>query len=190
MTTRADLIGKRFGRLEVINFFEVRKKEARWRCRCDCGNEIIASTANLNKGHVTSCKCLQKEICRETIKIAREYNKLPEGESEFRCLYRDYRSNSEKKNRTFNLSLEEFRSLASGNCFYCGVEPFNSTNHSERSNGKFIYNGIDRVDNEKGYEKDNVVSCCKICNHAKHTLSQKEFMEYLYRITRKYKEYV
>ena len=30
------------------------------------------------------------------------------------------------------------------------------------------YNGVDRKFNKKGYEIDNVISCCKICNIAKN----------------------
>jgi hypothetical protein len=30
--------------------------------------------------------------------------------------------------------------------------------------GEWVYNGIDRVDNNKQYIKENLVSCCKKCN--------------------------
>ena len=39
------------------------------------------------------------------------------------------------------------------------------------------YNGIDRLDNSKGYEKENTVTCCGICNKMKLTLTLKEFIE-------------
>jgi len=38
------------------------------------------------------------------------------------------------------------------------------------------YNGIDRVDNSRGYESGNVVSCCGVCNMLKHVLSKEEFL--------------
>ena len=44
------------------------------------------------------------------------------------------------------------------------------------------YNGIDRVDSSKGYEYNNVVSCCKNCNSAKMQLSIKEFKEHIIKI--------
>ena len=36
-------------------------------------------------------------------------------------------------------------------------------------------NGVDRVDNTKGYSVDNSVPCCKFCNTAKHTMSEGDF---------------
>lgn len=54
-----DLSGKRFGRLTVINR---QPNSSLWKCRCDCGNEVITDTNHLNMGHTQSCGCLQKEI--------------------------------------------------------------------------------------------------------------------------------
>lgn len=39
----------------------------------------------------------------------------------------------------------------------------------------FIYQGIDRVDSDKGYVTGNVLPCCRICNCAKGTLTKTEF---------------
>jgi hypothetical protein len=36
-----DLTGKRFGRLTVVGIYDRTPNGCiRWRCRCDCGNEI------------------------------------------------------------------------------------------------------------------------------------------------------
>lgn len=65
MKTPAELIGKRFGRLLVIARAENRKGHRFWRCVCDCGNEKLSSSGNLNGGTVRSCGCLQKEAMRK-----------------------------------------------------------------------------------------------------------------------------
>lgn len=58
-----DLTGMRFGRLAVVESVGQNKnKNYLWRCRCDCGNEIITSGGNLTSGKVKSCGCLQKDI--------------------------------------------------------------------------------------------------------------------------------
>lgn len=49
-------------------------------------------------------------------------------------------------------------------------------------NGDYVYNGIDRVDNTKGYTIDNVVPCCGICNMAKGKLNQQEFQNWIKRV--------
>jgi hypothetical protein len=50
--------------------------------------------------------------------------------------------------------------------------------------GVYIYNGIDRVDNTRGYSIDNCVACCKQCNWAKRELPQQEFIDWIHRVSR------
>lgn len=57
-----EMLGKRFGRLVVIDKTEQRKKRSViWKCKCDCGGEWFASSQDLNYGTVKSCGCIQKE---------------------------------------------------------------------------------------------------------------------------------
>lgn len=53
---QADLIGKKFGRLTLLEI-----KENGWLCRCDCGIEKIIKRTNIIKGATQSCGCLHKE---------------------------------------------------------------------------------------------------------------------------------
>ena len=65
-----DLTNKRFGKLIAVE--KVGKDKARnilWRCKCDCGNEVIAKACELNRGHCHSCGCYQKERASEANKI-------------------------------------------------------------------------------------------------------------------------
>lgn len=50
-------IGKRFGRLTVTEYAGKENGMHRWRCRCDCGNEIIARQTRLQSGQTKSCGC-------------------------------------------------------------------------------------------------------------------------------------
>lgn len=59
---REKIIGERFGRLTVLSFEGVYNKKAIFKCRCDCGNEIIVRGADLKSGNTTSCGCLQKKV--------------------------------------------------------------------------------------------------------------------------------
>lgn len=60
---RAELEGKKFGRLSVIKYAgKYRDREALWECLCDCGNIIKVHTATLTSGHTKSCGCLHSEI--------------------------------------------------------------------------------------------------------------------------------
>lgn len=73
MSKETALLGKRFGRLEVIAYDSVSKNgHTKWLCRCDCGKEMVKFGTNLRKAHTQSCGCLQKEKSREGIDKWRE----------------------------------------------------------------------------------------------------------------------
>lgn len=50
--------------------------------------------------------------------------------------------------------------------------------------GDYLYNGIDRFDNNIHYILSNCVPCCKICNRMKHTMTAQEWLDHLDRITK------
>lgn len=54
----AQLEGKRFGRLEILNRAKNKGRSAAWLCRCDCGNTTVVTTGELNRGRTQSCGCL------------------------------------------------------------------------------------------------------------------------------------
>lgn len=72
-----DYIGKRFGRLTVIEYGgrEYRRTEKSratvnlWKCRCDCGNEVTVPQSQLQSGVSRSCGCFQKEQAQATLRL-------------------------------------------------------------------------------------------------------------------------
>lgn len=59
---KINLTGHIYGRLTAISqVLPTVKGGARWLCRCECGNEKIASTRKLRNGKAKSCGCLSKE---------------------------------------------------------------------------------------------------------------------------------
>lgn len=64
-----DLTGKRFGKLVVQEHAGVSKfKAALWKCRCDCGKEVIVNSNALRTGHTQSCGCKRKEATSQWLK--------------------------------------------------------------------------------------------------------------------------
>lgn len=60
-----DETGKRYGRLTVIEQAPVpehvkEKRQAFWRCRCDCGNIVVTNGSNLRRGDTVSCGCYNR----------------------------------------------------------------------------------------------------------------------------------
>lgn len=59
-----DLTGQRFGRLVVLSRGPNNKtNHVMWRCRCDCGKEIMVFSGVLRKS-VRSCGCAAAEKAR------------------------------------------------------------------------------------------------------------------------------
>ncbi|WP_246147523.1 alcohol dehydrogenase [Secundilactobacillus folii] len=65
---RIDLTNHRFGRLTVTAFAGSGKNgNAQWKCRCDCGKEVVVDSYLLRKGYTKSCGCLRRERGREVM---------------------------------------------------------------------------------------------------------------------------
>jgi hypothetical protein len=62
-----EMVGHRQGRLVVVKRAKksVKKGEARWICRCDCGTVFEVVGSNLRNGCTRSCGCIQHEMCGE-----------------------------------------------------------------------------------------------------------------------------
>ena len=58
-------------------------------------------------------------------------------------------------------------------CEYCGDQP---------RGGKKM-NGLDRIDSEQGYFRENVVTCCWKCNRSKSTMELEEWLEHCHKVT-------
>ncbi len=170
-------IGEKHGRLTLLEVIGKQLKTCYCLFKCECGNLKKARLNPVRAGRIQSCGCLKYEY---VIKMVNKL-KLPSGESAFNKLFNDYIRNAKKHNRSFLLNKDEFRFFTKQNCYYCNDKPSNISKNYEL-NGEYIYNGIDRVDNNMGYEIKNCVTCCRICNKMKETLPQKEFINHLRKI--------
>lgn len=171
MSNRLDLTGKKFSSWEVIEFSEMRKHGSYWKCECKCGNKRVVRGSSLTSGASKSCDLGE---CK--------YNGLPNGIANFNHIYRYYKHNAKLKNLEFKLTQKQFKNITSKNCHYCNGEP-NNEYKAKSTNGSFIYNGIDRKNNKKGYTIRNSLPCCKKCNFLKKDMSYKEFTEHIYTIS-------
>lgn len=174
---RLNLVGKRFGRLLVIKDAGTRHRqknhsESMWLCKCDCGNSKIITGSNLKTGDSTSCGCYNKERIKET-------KTIPEKEHRINRIIGIYIRSAAKKGLLFDLGREQFDALITSNCYYCGATPANKISPHGR---EIIYQGIDRLDNSKGYTSDNTVPCCITCNKMKKVLTYAEFLKHIQKI--------
>jgi len=162
-----DETGNRFGKLVVLKHVKTDYRGWHWLCQCDCGNQTVVVGGELRRGTTYGCGC----------------NRIiyPKGEAASRETFSLYKKNAKKRGIDWQLTLNEFLELTQGTCHYCGAKPTNEY-IGTRLNGSYIYNGIDRKNNDLGYTKENTVSCCKRCNFAKRDASYRDFVDYLDRL--------
>lgn len=175
-----DLTDKKFGRLIVKGVATERNKRGRlqWKCECDCGNIAYIVTSSLTRNGTQSCGCLRREWLADRNKRKPFPPKYEGNQAAQNRLYGVYTRTAKIKGYDFTIDKQTFLTLTSQKCNYCGTMPKRECK-SYRSGFSYFYNGLDRVDNTKGYTEDNVVTCCLTCNKAKGTMTLLEFKQWI-----------
>lgn len=168
-----DETGKTYGRLLVVSPNGRLNREFAWLCKCRCGKEITVRGSSLRRGQTKSCGCLSADASANR-------RKRPDKQASFNKFYSRIKIGASRRGYKFSLTKKYVKDICSRSCFYCGKQP-------SQSNGKdlnryyggdlFIHNGLDRVDNTKGYIDGNVVPCCWSCNRIKGSFSIQEFQK-------------
>jgi len=169
--------GLEFGMWTVLEIAErdIRGK-AQVRCQCKCGTIKVIRANSLLRGTSTCCGCIPKSKPRISL-FTRTCNNL----------YAKYRCMARKRKIEFNISKRGFLGLVFESCFYCGNSPNNLCKSVRDPNYLLKYNGLDRLNNNLGYSKDNCVPCCFTCNQMKGTQSYGNFINHMKTII-KYRE--
>ena len=76
------------------------------------------------------------------------------------------------------IGLQTFKELVVQPCVYCGFEASNEV-RDRRSRLVLRINGVDRIDNTKGYVEGNVAPSCRYCNAAKNDRKLKYFLHWI-----------
>jgi hypothetical protein len=96
--------------------------------------------------------------------------------SSFKRLYRRRKKDAATHGREFSLNMEDFYYLTSQPCYLCATPP--SQIFDKRVKKSYIYNGLDRMDCDKGYTLSNVRPCCKKHNYLRGNLSYQDLYRY------------
>lgn len=170
--------GHKFGHLTVVKQFVSIHNKTFAECSCDCGKNKTFELYKVKNNYVESCGCQRIENNQHTNS---SFKRKEYGWSSFVLVYNGYKTNAKYGRggeREFGLTKDDAMKLFKGNCFYCGKEP-SSVKRTAKTYGEFIYNGIDRKDNSKGYTVDNCVSCCEFCNFTKSDTPYEKFVEWI-----------
>lgn len=187
MTQVADHTGKRYYQLTVIKRANNDTNgRSTWLCKCDCGKEVLVKGFSLSTGNTKSCGC-RNDIWKKNLGKRRRdamQIKYPGNVSAILRLYAGYKRGASVRNLDFDLGLEEFKTITQQPCYYCGIPPRQVIHTAHSKLISYTHNGIDRINNEVGYVKGNIVACCTICNYAKGTQTMKEFVAWVARINK------
>lgn len=184
MAKQLNIVGLKYNSLTVLEQLPSKaygKKESKkrmWLCVCDCGKKTQACTGSLRQGKVKSCGCLHSIASVKNSLKTRHMIIKPN--AAYTQIYNIYKRSAKDKNHNLNIDIEDFKKIITSNCFYCGIEP-SRLYHKTVVN--IYYNGIDRVDNNKGYDMDNIVACCRTCNVAKNNQTKDDFLKWVKRLT-------
>jgi len=140
---------------------------------CKCGKKSYIRTSSLfQKANSKSCgRCRPDKM-----------------KTKLGYLYRVYKVAAKNRNLPFYISFKYFKEMIFKPCYYCGTTEGNIAYMTSKLKGvtkvekKFAYNGIDRLDNNKGYSIKNCVPCCAKCNRMKMIYSKEEFIAQINKI--------
>ena len=141
------MLGKRFGRLTVIEFAGISKtRKAMWICQCDCGtitNPIAGY--RLRGGATKSCGCYKRDLL---IERSTKHNL---------CHTRIYRIYSLMKDRCHSPNAEKYHRYGGRGIRVCDewLNSFEAFYEWSMANGYREDLTIDRIDNDGNYEPSN-----------------------------------
>ena len=140
-----NITGKRFGRLQAVEYDVVRKK---WLCKCECGNTTLVSLNHLQDGHSKSCGCLHIECSRNTGR-----RNITHGCTKTR-LYRCWLS---MKSRVLYVKDKDYYNYGKRGIKVCEewLNNFDEFKNWAMENGYQDNLTLDRIDNNGNYEPGN-----------------------------------
>lgn len=140
-----------------------KSNDGSWKFRCVCGSFVEGYFSAVTKNK--SCGCLTNANISKALK---------RDDTDIKEVFASYKKGAEIRGLSFSVPFSAFSTLVTMPCTYCGAPPSNRKRD-------LPYNGLDRVDNSRGYESDNVAPCCFTCNFAKRTMSLDTFRAWLLR---------
>lgn len=136
----------------------------------DCGRTLTEDIRAIGKHDKKLRRCTE---CYDKLKKYETQRKDTRQERNYKVeafknkyvIWNHYVKSAQKRGIDFTLPKTIFNELILQACFYCTYRKEDEVN------------GIDRIDNNRGYAEGNVVTCCQFCNLAKGTQHPQEFID-------------
>lgn len=138
------LIDRKFGKLTVKSFVEIKNHKSYWLCECECGNTKIIRRDHLTRGKTISCGCYGESI--------RGRNNVTHGKSRER-IYRIWKN---MRRRCDSPCVAEYMNYGGRGISVCDewqtFEPFYEWSMAHGYSDEL---SIDRIDNDGNYGPTN-----------------------------------
>lgn len=146
-----NLVGKKFGRLTVLERVEKGSIHSYWKCRCDCGNVIDVRGSCLREKQTKSCGCFRREASSDRAK-RRQSHGLSKSKIwnvwqaiKMRCFNKNHFSYKNYGGRGITICEEWCNDIQSFFDYVSKLEHFGEDGYS-----------LDRINNDGNYEPGNV----------------------------------
>jgi len=182
------MIGQKFNKITVIDNYPsykwVSKKtgkitsKKRYLCLCDCGDQVIIAGNHLRQNKRISCKSCAYANRKQSVR------RLSAEERWFRLHIKQ----REKQGIKVEIDSKQAVNIAKDSCYYCGNLPKEEKIYKGKFSKKqsVFLNGLDRINSDKSYTLDNIVSCCSTCNFMKNTQTLDIFLSKIKQIYNKH----
>jgi hypothetical protein len=147
-------------------------------------NRYINRTNKKGKNHFCSISCATKYklyTSHPQLQLNCPPGKLVDIYSPFRRHYLSAKSRCNNSTKEFTITLDDLLNqwnYQNGLCAISGIKLFNYSSTKESRNNKPNQASLDRIDNLKGYTKDNIQWVCLIAQYAKNTFTQQDVINF------------
>lgn len=151
-----------------------KEKAGYWLVRCKCNYEKLIEGYSIITGKSTQCLTCGNRQKAERIRKTGDIVAA-------RQAWSKHRQSARERNICSEISFDEFYHISKKPCWYCNHIPnsgyWENSSYRKDWHEPFISNGIDRIDNLKGYIVGNIAPCCIRCNRAKNDMTIEQWKE-------------
>ena len=175
MITKTSIICSFCGKKVLKKAAEIKRQQKRGKTLFYCD---LSCAGKINSDHL-------KKYGKQNTEVIKQYcNNRKDEFTPFRYHLRNAKRRSQGTNKStkkdFNLSLEDVRDIwnnQSGKCAITGF-PLVCKAFDDGKNKNPYQASLDRINNDKGYSKENVRFVCLIVNYARNNFSDEQVIEF------------
>jgi hypothetical protein len=149
---RTSIAGERFGRLvAAVEVAPAKSGNRQWRCRCDCGRDVVVTMSSLRAGHTRSCGCLHSEVVQAA--------PLKHGQAHRGRLTPEYRAWRAMLRRCETPGASHYAAYGGAGIGVCAGWHDPAAFIRDMGPKPTLKHSLDRIDNARGYDCGKCSDC-------------------------------